>query len=103
MMVRKTLELLCEDRGAAGKDLKSRIESLRAKVLLPKELFEGIDGLRMLGNDAAHVESKVFDNIGQPEVEIAIEFAKEVLKAVYQYASLLTKLKSLQTARSGAP
>jgi hypothetical protein len=34
--------------------------------------------------------------VGQEEVEIGIEFAKEVLKAVYQYAALLTRLRALK-------
>jgi hypothetical protein len=41
---------------------------------------DGLDDLRLLGNDAAHIESKEFDAIGQEEVEIGIEFTKEVLK-----------------------
>jgi len=37
-----------------------------------------------LGNDAAHVEAKAYDNTGKDEAELAIELAKELLKAVYQ-------------------
>lgn len=55
-----------------------------------------MDELRLLGNDAVHVESQVFDNVGREEVEIGIEFTKEILKAAYQYAGLLAKLKSLK-------
>jgi len=29
-------------------------------------------------------------------VEVGIEFAKEVLKAVYQYSALLTRLRALK-------
>jgi hypothetical protein len=96
MMVRKTLEELCADRGAKGKTLKDRIRALREKVVLPEELFDGMDELRLLGNDAAHVESRVFNEVGKEEVEIGIEFAKEILKAVYQHASLLARLQALK-------
>jgi hypothetical protein len=96
IMIRKALDLLCQDRGATGSNLKERISSLGAKILIPKELLEGMDDLRLLGNDAAHIESQVFDDVGKDEVEIAIEFTKEILKAVYQYSNLLTKLKSLK-------
>jgi len=96
IMIRKSLDLLCTDRGATGSNLKERITSLGNKVLIPKELLDGMDDLRLLGNDAAHIESKVFDEVGKEEVEIGIEFAKEILKAVYQYSSLLAKLKSLK-------
>ena len=51
---------------------------------MPKELLDGLDDIRLLGNDAAHIESRDYDNIGKEkeEVELAIDFTKEVLKAV---------------------
>lgn len=95
-MVRKTLEELCLERGATGPNLKERIKSLQTRVILPPELLEGLDDLRLLGNDAAHVESQEYNQIGKEEVEVGIEFAKEVLKAVYQYSALLQRLRALK-------
>lgn len=96
IMVRKTLELICHNRGAGGGNLKERLQSLRSKVILPPELFDGLDDLRLLGNDAAHVESQIYNQVGREEVEVGIEFAKEILKAAYQYNKLLQRLKSLK-------
>jgi len=96
MMVRKTFEELCADRGAQGSNLKERIKALGVVVVLPKELLEGVDDLRLLGNDAAHIESREYAKVGQEEVEVGIEFAKEVLKAVYQYSALLNRLRALK-------
>jgi hypothetical protein len=96
IMIRKTLEEICHDRGASGKTLFKRLEDLGAKIVIPNELIVGMQELRLLGNDAAHIESNTFEEIGEEEVEISIEFTKEILKAVYQYESLLSKLKSLK-------
>jgi hypothetical protein len=96
IMVRKTLEELCRERGAEGDNLKARIRDLGTKIVLPKELLDGLDDLRLLGNDAAHIESREYDKIGKEEVEVGIEFAKEVLKATYQYSTLLAKLRGLK-------
>jgi HEPN domain-containing protein len=96
IMVRKTLEELCRDRGATGASLKDRLRNLGSKVVLPQELLDGLDDLRLLGNDAAHIESQEFNKVGKDEVEIGIELAKEVLKAVYQYSSLLSRLRALR-------
>jgi hypothetical protein len=60
IMVRKTLEELCRDRGAAGGNLKERIKALGTKAVLPQELLDGLDDLRLLGNDAAHIESQEY-------------------------------------------
>ncbi|TCK85554.1 DUF4145 domain-containing protein [Albibacterium bauzanense] len=96
IMIRKTLEEICVDRGATGKNLYARLQDLGTKIVIPKELIEGMQELRLLGNDAAHIESNTFDEVGKNEVEISIEFTKEILKAVYQYESLLSKLRSLK-------
>jgi Domain of unknown function (DUF4145) len=45
IMVRKTLEEVCADRGASGKNLKERLENLRDKLLLPKEMFNALHDL----------------------------------------------------------
>lgn len=96
IMVRKTLEELCKDRSATGATLKERIKALGTKVVLPEELLQGLDDLRLLGNDAAHIESNEYEKVGQEEVEVGFEFAKEVLKAVYQYSALLNRLRALK-------
>lgn len=96
IMIRKTLEEICLERKATGKNLYERLQDLGTKIVVPKELIEGMQELRLLGNDAAHIESNAFNEVGKNEVEISIEFTKEVLKAVYQYESLLGKLKNLK-------
>lgn len=96
LMVRRTLEEVCLDKGATGKDLKARIADLKGKIVVPSELFEAMDELRLLGNDAAHIEAKSYDKISNEELEVAIEFTKELLKALYQYSSLLAKLRGLK-------
>ncbi len=103
IMIRRTLEEICHEKGAQGQSLKQRIESLRDKVVVPKELFEGMDELRLLGNDAAHIESREYENIGEAEVEVGIDFAKEILKAVYQYENLLGRLKDLRKKDESGP
>lgn len=96
IMVRRVLEEICADRGAKGNNLKKRIASLRDTVIIPEELLEAANELRLLGNDAAHVESKIYDGIGKEEAELSVELAKELLKAVYQYSVLVAKLRSLK-------
>ena len=62
---------------------------------MPADLLEALDHLRMLGNDAAHVEARVYEQIGPKEIEVGIELTKEILKATYQYSGLLARLKGL--------
>lgn len=96
LMVRRVLEEVCRDKNANGENLKKRIAALGSSVVIPKELLDAADELRMLGNEAAHVEAKEYDAVGAQEAELAVELAKELLKAVYQYSSLVERLKALK-------
>jgi hypothetical protein len=96
LMVRRTLEELCDNKNAQGSDLKQRLAALSQSVVVPRELLDAADELRLLGNDAAHVKAKNYDAIGKDEASLAIELAKELLKAVYQYTSLVDRLKALK-------
>ena len=102
IMVRKTLEELCRDRGAEGKHLHHRLEALRDSVILPPGFFEGLEEVRLLGNDAAHVRSKTYEKVGKEEAEIAIAFTKEVLKAVYQLDQLTDRFRLLHQNSEGS-
>jgi hypothetical protein len=90
------LEEICEERGAVGKDIKTRIHDLQTKTLLPQELFDAMDELSLLGNDADHIEANTFAQISSQELDVAIEFTIEFLKALYQYSSLLSKMRELR-------
>lgn len=96
IMIRRTLEEICEERGAVGKDLKTRIRDLQTKTLLPQELFDAMDELSLLGDDAAHIEANTFAQISSQELDVAIEFTIQFLKALYQYSSLLSKMRELK-------
>ena len=96
IMIRRTLEEICKDKNAEGRDLKARIKSFSSKVILPVELLEGMDELRILGNDAAHVDAEAYTTLSGDELRIAIEFTKEILKALFQYSALLERLRSLK-------
>ena len=55
-----------------------------------------MDELRLLGNDAAHVEAKTYADVSSEETSAAIELTKEILKAVYQLDDLVKRLQALK-------
>jgi hypothetical protein len=103
IMIRRTLEELCQDRGAEGGTLKDRIEALKDKLTIPRDLLDAMDELRLLGNDAAHLEKRVFAEIGAQELQVAIDFTKELLRATYQYASVVSRLRGLRSGTTHTP
>jgi hypothetical protein len=102
VMVRRALESVCEDQGAKGDNLYDRIESLGKAIVLPKGMIKALHNLRLLGNDAVHVEARVYAEVGKREVEVAINVAKTILQATYQMDSLLDELENLKTAEAGS-
>jgi hypothetical protein len=102
-MIRRTLEELCADKEAKGDNLKAKISSLKNTVIMPEKLFGALDDLRLLGNDAAHIESKTFDDVGKEEIDVAVEFTKEILKAVYQYDDLVSRIRALKKQPTAPP
>lgn len=96
IMVRRSLEVMCEERGATGPTLEKRIEALRNQIVISQDLIDGAHELRFLGNDAAHVEAKAFARVGREEAEAAIDVVKEMLRATYQTASLVRRLCAMK-------
>jgi hypothetical protein len=94
MLVRRLLEEICELNGAEGNTLHMRLAALRKIIVLPESLFEAMNELKALGNDAAHIEAKAYDSIGREEAEDSIELAKEILKALYQLKGLVARLQA---------
>jgi len=94
MMVRRLLEEICDENNATGANLHQRLASLRSTIVLPEPLFDAMNELKALGNDAAHVEAKAYDNIGADEAEDSIELAKEIVKALYQLKGLIARLQA---------
>lgn len=100
MMVRRLLEEICDENGATGKDLHKRLDSLKTKVVLPRDFFAAMMELKILGNDAAHVEARQYDQIGRDEAGDAIELVKEILKALYQLKGLVSRLQARKNSKS---
>lgn len=99
IMVRKTLEEICANQKVNGKNLYQKISNLGSKSIIPSELLQGMDELRIVGNNAAHVDAKEYDEIGKEEIEVSIDLTKEILKAVYQYESLVKRLRDLKNSK----
>ncbi len=99
IMIRRTLEEVCDHFKCTGNNLHERLETLGDKdMVIPKNLMEAAFELKMLGNDAAHIESKKYENIGAEEIELAVSLTKEILKAAFQLEGLVVKLQNLQKA-----
>jgi hypothetical protein len=90
MALRRTLEKMCKDKGAAGDDLFKKLKDLQSKSVLPPIMDKISYILRKEGNSAAHADDVEFDS---ETVSLMIEFTKVVLDYVY---SLPAKIQQAQ-------
>lgn len=78
--LRKTLEMICNDKSAIGSDLFSKIMDLSGKGILPKTLNLASTITRKLGNIGAH-ETNI--DINKNELECAIELVEYIIQYIY--------------------
>lgn len=76
---RRAVEMLCADFGAAGRDLKAKLEWLRDNGHIDAVTYEWSDAVRTVGNDAAHGT----DGVSEEDAEDAIEFAVSLCDLLY--------------------
>lgn len=101
ILVRRGLEQLCHERGVSSRGendrrigLSRRLNLLQEAESLPPILNEALHELRILGNDAAHVESEAYESISAAEVEDALAIFKEILKRIFQTERIVTRLRA---------
>lgn len=99
VMIRKTLEEICADKGIKGKNIEIKIDNLLNSGKIPKDIGEELHELRKLGNDGAHIDLKTFNSIGKAEVKSALDVLTHVLEKIYcpepdRYKKAVEKLRS---------
>lgn len=90
LSLRRTLEMICKEKGASGKDLKEKIDDLIKKKLLPEMMADACWIIRQSGNDAAHADDIIFT---EREVEEIIEYVSTVINYLYSMPVRIAKLK----------
>lgn len=88
--LRRTLEMICNDKGATGNNLAKKIEDLSKKGILPKELKAASKITKNFGNIGAHGEDI---NIYPKELNELIVFVEYILEYLY---ILPNKIKELE-------
>lgn len=77
---RRAVDALCQEKGGAGTDLYSRLESLKNKHLITPDLWEWAEELRTAGKAGAHPE---WEDLTSTEAEYVVRFMREILRYVY--------------------
>lgn len=99
IMIRRALAELCDDAGIADGALSRRLESLGQTLVMPSELLAGLRDLPMLSDAAVSSESEAYRAVSREEVQVGIDCAQAILKALYGYKTLVGRLEALKDHR----
>jgi hypothetical protein len=90
IMCRKTLEGICIEHGAKGRNLVSSLKELKDKGVIENRLYEWADALRISGNEAAH---DVSVTISAEDAGDILEFTNALLEYVFTFHDRFEEFK----------
>lgn len=97
MALRRALELILKDQGAARWGLKNQIEEIAEKGLLPGALKEASSLAKMLGDTAAHDKELEIDS---HDVEAIAEFIGFIIEYLYIVPTQISTYKKSLDAKT---
>lgn len=95
-MCRKAIEMLCNEQGASGRDLGSKLKKLNDLGVIDGLLTDWATQLRFVGNDAVHG-----DSVKRQDAQDALEFTGAILTYVYTYKKSFEEFKARREKSRG--
>lgn len=96
--IRRTLEMMCKDKGEEGKNLYVMLKSLSEKGILPPILNDMASVLRVIGNAAAHADEEKFSHDLVPSM---VEFTQIILDYVYNLPKRIEQIQDSLSKKNG--
>ncbi len=97
--IRRSLEAVCKDRGAASKTLAQNLTDLAQRGEIPQTLTEITDVLRQLGNVGSHAGD---DDIAPEYVDVIDDFFRAIIEYVYIAPHKVSQFKARLAYAQGA-
>lgn len=95
VMVRRTLEGVCADHGITTKPLYTALDEMKSTGLIEGRLLEWAQGLRVLGNDAAHFTGRP---VSSQDAKDALSLAEALMDYMYVFSA---QFEQFRTRRAG--
>lgn len=90
VLVGRTLEFVCQERSAKGRDLNAMLKDLVAKGELPEVIANMAHGLRFFRNISAHA-SEI--EVSREDAAVLRDLCEAVLEYVYEAPSMIKQLE----------
>jgi hypothetical protein len=96
IMCRKTLEGICDAKGAKKGNLMRRLEELKSSGLIDERLHEWADELRLGGNEAAH---DVGTTVSAADARDIKDFTKAIVEYLFTIQERFDDFKARRAAK----
>ena len=90
IMIRRALEILCENNNAKGNNLKQKIDDLGQRNIIPERLAEMANTLREVGNIGTHSKEYQFDKF---DADFLDDFFTAMVEYIYVAPNTINRLK----------
>jgi hypothetical protein len=87
---RKSLEAICVDQKATGRDLKDKIDNLAQKGAIPELLKKAAHSVRLLGNEGAH---ELDAEVSADDAETLLALCDAIIGYVYEAPQLVQRIQ----------
>jgi len=91
VLIGRTLETICQDRKANGRNLHERLKDLSNRDEIPTRLAEMAQGIRILRNIGAHAD---LGEIADEDIPILKDLCEAILEYIYRAPARLKILES---------
>jgi hypothetical protein len=105
VMLRRTVESICDDLGVAKGDLTGRIPQLHKKISINPAVLDGLHKIRIFGNQGGHSGVARYERVDAETVEVAVAVVKRIAQTAYQDQDVVERLGTYLDAQpeSGSP
>jgi hypothetical protein len=97
VMVRRTLEGVCADHGISRKPLYAALDEMKSNGLIEGRLLEWAQGLRVLGNDAAHFTGR---QVSSQDAKDALSLAEALIDYMYVFTAQFVQFRARRAGQS---
>lgn len=91
---RKSLEAICDDQKATGRNLKDKIDNLAQKGAIPTLLKDAAHSVRVLGNEGAH---ELDAEVSVDDAETLLALCDAIIGYVYEAPQLVQRIQERLT------
>lgn len=98
IMCRRTLEGICTQAGAGGRNLAQKLDDLKTRNVIDPRIHDWANHvLRTLGNDAAH---DVDASVTREDARDALEFTKAIIEYLYVFELAFRRFVARREAKA---